>query len=637
MSLRITKIEIKNFRSIRNLSISPAKLSVFVGKNDCGKSNILRALNLFFNNHTNPEEPLNFNVDHNVFNQPNRKAKEISIKLDIALPKTYQSTNGDFIVWEKRWRREGLLEVPYIGKRKNKGPRGGDKLVDVEIPKNSNVHTLLRNINFVYVPAIKDLEYFAQLRARIFDVIAESAAEFRKSSRAFEESIANHLQELTGNISKALGLTSRLALPRDLSHVFESLDFLSGEQQISLDARGDGIKARHIPMILKFMADKKRNLHHRGAMPHNFIWGYEEPENNLEFASCIKLADQFCSFINDGISQIFLTTHSPVFYNLRHKNAQHEGRISSQHVFQENDESGTQTINNPGDIDERMGTMAAFAPMAQELERKIRGQEKAKAEALALADELRPKLFVEGPTDKLIIEKVLDVFAPDHAGEIDVKTKDDGGGYNYVIDMLRGWYNVAKHNADKPKAAGLVDQDEEALEALREFNCVSEHILRAKCFKLPEPPYFRAMKKAGFKVPIDLELIYDSKAWLWAEHRGHLVDRNLPPIITNELNQRIINGNTVLKEHLEKKWEIFVLKKFSQAGKLPMARHFANKSEDEIRTRLPFLESLVSEIVDYLFPETKAESSKVSICSTLVETNGSLDMNTQEMQESTEK
>ena len=45
MSLRI---EIKNFRSIRNLSISPAEFSVFVGKNDCGKSNILRALNLFF-------------------------------------------------------------------------------------------------------------------------------------------------------------------------------------------------------------------------------------------------------------------------------------------------------------------------------------------------------------------------------------------------------------------------------------------------------------------------------------------------------------------------------------------------------------------------------------------------------------
>ena len=49
----IEKIEIENFRSIKKkvtLEDSPtSSFKVFVGPNNSGKSNILRALNLFFN------------------------------------------------------------------------------------------------------------------------------------------------------------------------------------------------------------------------------------------------------------------------------------------------------------------------------------------------------------------------------------------------------------------------------------------------------------------------------------------------------------------------------------------------------------------------------------------------------------
>lgn len=82
----LTKIEIRNFRSVRNLTLSPGKLAVLVGKNDFGKSNILRALNLFFNGRTMPADELNFETDHSVFNNPNRRAREISIRLEIEMP-----------------------------------------------------------------------------------------------------------------------------------------------------------------------------------------------------------------------------------------------------------------------------------------------------------------------------------------------------------------------------------------------------------------------------------------------------------------------------------------------------------------------------------------------------------------------
>lgn len=44
----IRQITITNFRSVNKQSFYAEEITTFVGKNDAGKSNILRALNLFF-------------------------------------------------------------------------------------------------------------------------------------------------------------------------------------------------------------------------------------------------------------------------------------------------------------------------------------------------------------------------------------------------------------------------------------------------------------------------------------------------------------------------------------------------------------------------------------------------------------
>ena len=48
-----------------------------------------------------------------------------------------------------------------------------------------------------------------------------------------------------------------------------------------------------------------------------YIWGFEEPENSLEYSKVQKLADEFVRKFN-RFAQIFLTTHSPAFVDLRH-------------------------------------------------------------------------------------------------------------------------------------------------------------------------------------------------------------------------------------------------------------------------------------------------------------------------------
>lgn len=602
MSLRIQRIHIRNFRSIREISIVPGDLAVLVGKNDSGKSNVLRALNLFFNETTSQDEEIDFDTDHNVYNNPNRRAKEISVKIEIGIPANYRRVNGDEVVWEKRWRTEGLVFDKYVGRRKAHGPRGAVTWQELEIPDRSNLHSLLRNIRFVYVPAIKDLEYFSELRASIYDVIADVAdREFRNSSGAFERSIADQLDDLTNQIAASLGLRSRLALPKNLSHIFESLDFLSDEKNISLDLRGDGVKARHIPLILKFMADKKRGLQGRGAQPYNFIWGYEEPENSLEISSSVDLADQFLDFAGSGITQIMLTTHSPVFYNLHTKAENADKNVTCHHIYRPDDEDGTKQAEELPDLDERMGMTALIAPLTAAIEEEIRRQEQARTDVEALAQANRRKLFVEGPSDKLIVEKALRVFAPGQAGEIDVETQN-AAGFNYVIDMLLSWRSRAKHHAEQPRAAGLLDQDPDAKTAARDWNAVPSNIESAKCFKLPTPPQLFPAFDAGFRVSVVLESLYDLNAWEWAGQQGHLEDARLVKVVPEALMNRIVCGETTLEEHLGGEWSLYVKKQFSQAGKGPMSRHLSNIPDEEFRNRFACLEPLVAEIVNYLFP-----------------------------------
>ena len=606
MTLKIERIQIKNFRSIRDLSLEPADLAVLVGRNDSGKSNVLRAINLFFNNKTTKDEEIDFALDHSLFNHPNRRAKEIIIQLQIRPPENYRRVNGDQIFWEKRWRAEGLVHDEYVGRRKVEGPRGGVRWEDLTIPDKSNLHTLLRNIRYIYIPAIKDISYFSELRASIYNVISDVAGrEFLDSSSDFESSISRQLSDLTSEIASSLGLQSRLALPRDLSHIFESLDFLSENHNISLDARGDGIKARHIPLILKFMADKKRSLQGRGAQPYNFIWGYEEPENSLELSSSIALADQFLTFVSNSITQIFITTHSPIFYNLHSRQLSSAISVSCHHIYRDSDEDGTKQAENLTDLDERMGTTALIAPLLKDIEESVRRKERARAAVETLAAANRRKVFVEGPSDKLFFDKAFAVFAGDRAEEIDVVTQTSGG-INYVIDMLLSWRSRGKHHSGQLRAAGLLDSDSAAKKAANNWNSAPGNVDSAKCFKLPSPPHLLPALKQGFPVPIVLECLYNPQAWNWAEQQGYLGNRDLTGILPAALSSQILSGLTTLDEQLHRDWAVFIKKQFIPRTKTIMARHFANKPDDEFRALFQFLEPLIEDVVAYLFPASNA-------------------------------
>lgn len=607
MGATIKSIHIENFRSIKAIDANLGQLAIFVGRNDCGKSNILRALNLFFNNETNPGVEFDFAEDYNFFAPVKiRKAKEVVVRVEISLPETYHATNGQVIIWTKRWREDGLWseEYDYYGQRITKNKRGREVREDVKIPEKSNVHALLRKIEFEYVPAIKDSDYFDDLRGRIYGIISDVAARtFHESSTAFEQSIGDHLNELTASISTSLGFDTRLALPRDLYHIFERLDFLSGEKSVSLNNRGDGIKARHIPLILRFMAEKKAALQRRGGAPISSIWAYEEPENNLEIASAVQLADELHALAKAGTAQILLTTHSPAFYDL----GQRESEIELNFVTRTTDADGSVIKTDPKGIDESLGTLAMLAPRISEMVAQVRQKEAAKAAAAQLAEENCPRIFVEGESDRLVLARALGIFFPAAVGQVRFETKREGAGHNYVIDMLIGWRSQHKHHPERPKAVGIVDGD--AGHARTEFNKQPDNVRSAKCFVYPAPANLRAARQAHFDIYASLESLYPQSIWTEAEGKDHLVRRDPGKVCHRDLINRIIAGDTTFDSELDPAWAYLVKSEFAAEHKIPTAERLCKQTDAQCRVTLANFQPLLKEVLEFLDVEAELEAA----------------------------
>lgn len=572
-------------------------LTVIVGDNDCGKSNVLRALNLFFNGQTNPETAFNFMDDYNRFAEAkSKRAPEIEVEIDLELPVAYQKTNGDLIRWRKRWRADGLQEEDdYWGIRLSKKKRGqGFSETIVEIEGRSRVPSLLTRIQFEYVPAVRSADFFKTLRGRIFRVIANtSELTVRQSSGQLETVISAAVSGLLSDIGTELHDISRLSLPNDLTPLFESLDFLAGEKSISLDNRGDGIKARYIPLILKFIAERSRDV--PGIAP-TFIWAYEEPENNLEFRRAQALADAFHKLAEGDLSQVLLTTHSPIFYNLHQQDAD-RGICSAYHLTNEGPTAGTEARSAAEaniSLDESMGAMAIIAPH-------IMAAQQALAEATSQAEDLKtklaefnqgnlPALFVEGPTDYVVFKKLLEQFRPEQAQKLFLAEPPPRAGANYVANMLRSWEFRTKHLQvpQRRRAVGIVDCDAEGDGAYGRFFAEDAKRKHVSLVKLHQPAHLTLAFNLGIKVPICLEELWPPIIWSYAEQQGWLRLRSKKGLISETLLQRLADDDERLSDLIDDAWRPYFERQVSDdeasIAKVAWATYIANLPTDQLGT-----------------------------------------------------
>jgi len=84
----IDHIKLANFRSIESISIEAGELTAFIGTNGSGKSNVLRALNLFFNGAVEGGVALELRRD---FHKPWRSTRNryVEVEVGFTLPPVF--------------------------------------------------------------------------------------------------------------------------------------------------------------------------------------------------------------------------------------------------------------------------------------------------------------------------------------------------------------------------------------------------------------------------------------------------------------------------------------------------------------------------------------------------------------------
>ena len=108
----ISRVEISGFRSIDSAQIICTPVNVFCGLNDVGKSNILRALNLFFHDTTDYEVGFDFNSDYSKLSlakaqRSSKQKQQVKIKVYFRAPASYKSLEGESLWVERVYDRSG--------------------------------------------------------------------------------------------------------------------------------------------------------------------------------------------------------------------------------------------------------------------------------------------------------------------------------------------------------------------------------------------------------------------------------------------------------------------------------------------------------------------------------------------------
>jgi energy-coupling factor transporter ATP-binding protein EcfA2 len=366
---RIKKIIIENFRSIQKIEFEPKNLNLFVGQNDSGKSNVLRAVNLFFNGETDLNTPYSFERDFCYFTN-NTQGKTLKTVITVHINPYYNNPEEKLeIVCTKEWTKHDFTE-----RREVFDITSGKS---ARFPRNSRNWSWLNKWQFFYVPANKSRAYFdsiiKRLEAITQQLIHEKMDEHRKE---YQEEIHGTIAPIvTGKLSDKFNVK----LEPKIEAVFTSKGYNNSD--VDIHTRGDGIKVKFILEVLESIANHYSVISKRGTIPTTIFWGLEEPENFLE----MKLAFEIANSLKSSSKYItsFVSTHSPVFYSLYESD---ESNIVGYHMSREGKEGGGKskatllTEKTKNEVHSNTGVLQFITPYIEiarkDLEQKMLFQER---------------------------------------------------------------------------------------------------------------------------------------------------------------------------------------------------------------------------------------------------------------------
>ena len=364
--MKLKKLIIENYKGINNkIDITIHNFNCIVGKNDVGKSTILKAIDAFINDNGPTAD------DKNIYNESNLISVEMQfdaekqeVVFDETLPVTFE--DEDFV------NQEGLLSVKktwditnktikpewYIY-RKKYNDDDFSMLIEKDLKRlcqkyqlepnqdegNRGMRNLLRNYynenDFGYSYDYEKLQTTGQTRSKkIFDAIKQMLPNFEyfradKSlsdsdtsvqkyfkdkaltllkteidtndiESKIKEKIGESLGNITDKINSVLSENEQISAQIDFDWaklISTSFKCKQEEANIPLSSRGDGFRRITMMSYFEMLAEEKK-------ADKDVIFGFEEPETFLHPGTQRLLYQKLHALMENGY-QVAITTHSP--------------------------------------------------------------------------------------------------------------------------------------------------------------------------------------------------------------------------------------------------------------------------------------------------------------------------------------
>lgn len=316
--ITIRDIEISRFRSIREAKLSDLQdFSVLAGLNNSGKSNFLRALNLFFTGRPEPEVPFNLARDYYRGELTAKKKKNIRISVHFTLPKNFRFRGGlksvedllgrDFTI-TKEWAFRQADTIIYLNE-------SSSPLLPGDVVK---VTQFLSLISFRYVPnRVVPTEIIRREQQALRDVLVRRLAKFKKQSaevfkglEATAESlvlaVSNDVKQFAPDIQKV-----RLATASSLADLAFQFGYKLEEGGVEMDENEQGSGMQSL-LMFETLHLIDRDYFQQFGWKQAAVWAVEEPESSLNTALEARTAHFLSRIAKESGSrlQIIGTTHS---------------------------------------------------------------------------------------------------------------------------------------------------------------------------------------------------------------------------------------------------------------------------------------------------------------------------------------
>lgn len=327
--MRIERITVENYRSIEHIQIEPSQFSVFVGKNNHGKTNFFEAIQWFYSaKSTAEDERFCKKID-----------KEVRVQVDFTdvQDSDIEKLTTDSVKTKIRNMLEGATEFSivkttpdhkrmYIVNGVDKGnPTGLDTAINEFLPRLEYVTTSIRLDD---VAKYKDKNPIGAMLSGVLTAIVETSDDYQNFKNQFATLFEAETSEVRAELDK-LGKTVEVFLqkqfpegtrikfnvnPPAFTDLLKSFDTVVDDGiETRADSKGDGMQRAIMLSIIQAFAEYRRMQLGGGT----FLFLIDEGELHLHPSAQRALKKALIDICSTD--QVFVNTHSSVLVADHHE------------------------------------------------------------------------------------------------------------------------------------------------------------------------------------------------------------------------------------------------------------------------------------------------------------------------------